>query len=119
MENKTDILKITPALFVVKNVGRSVTVRCQAKLGTVKSAPSWYIDGRLIGRDLVNSMSVRSWTSTNVVSELRIINAQLDHSGRYLCSAEKIDGTWAGKFLNLTLRGKHGSEFVKVQFACS
>ena len=112
-------MKITPASFVVENVGRSITVRCQANLGTVKRAPSWYIDGRLIGSDLVNSMRVRSWTSTNVVSELRIINAQLDHSGRYVCSAEKIDGDWTVKFLILTLRGKHGSEFVKVQSSCN
>ena len=90
-------------------------MRCQAKLGTVTRAPSWFINGVLIGRDLVNSLSVRSWTSTNVVSELRIINAQLDHSGRYVCSAERIDGNWTVKFLTLTLRGKHGSEFVKVQ----
>ena len=67
----------------------------------------------------MNSLSVRSWTSTDLVSELHIINAQLDHSGQYVCSAKKIDGSWAVKFLNLILKGKHDSEFVKVQSSCS
>lgn len=94
-------------------------MRCQAKVGTITRAPSWYINGRLIGSDLVNSLSVRSWTPTDLVSELRIINAQLDHSGQYVCSAKKIDGTWAVKFFNLTLKGKLDSEFVKVRSSCS
>lgn len=103
-EKGTEYLEVKPSSNVIKTVGENVTLRCKAKAGTVERLPSWYIGGQLIGKDLINPMFVRNGIPPNSVSELHILNARLGHSGLYACSAKKIDGTLAVKFVNLTIK---------------
>ena len=105
-EKGTEYLEVKPSSNVIKTVGENVTLRCKAKAGTVERLPSWYIGGQLIGKDLINPMFVRNGIPPNSVSELHILNARLGHSGQYVCSAKKIDGTLAVKFVNLTIKGR-------------